>query len=186
MLAMQVFVGSVTATPHCTTLCCRTTSSWRRQDFPSSFSEPCLSVLGLLCHGASYIDSAERHAQLVCLQSRKYANSLDYALDSGAVPTSVVENLISVTRRDGPKPFQRYHQLRKVLFGGRRSCERGRGVLGRTGFGEREGKSAKKLCPATLLCLPCPLSPHCRSPPAAYAWTGEILCLRQRLADPRH
>lgn len=49
-------------------------------------------------------------------QARGYATTLDAALFGNAIPTSVVESLISATR-DGLAPFQRYHALRKRVLG---------------------------------------------------------------------
>jgi oligoendopeptidase F len=49
-------------------------------------------------------------------QARNYATTLDAALDGNAIPTAVVENLISTTRA-GTEPLRRYFRLRKKLLG---------------------------------------------------------------------
>lgn len=49
-------------------------------------------------------------------QVREYPSSLEAALDGNAIPTSVVETLVSVTRA-GTAPLQRYVKLRKKLLG---------------------------------------------------------------------
>ncbi len=45
-------------------------------------------------------------------QARGYRDTLEAALDTNAIPTSVVENLIAATRA-GLEPLRRYHRLRK-------------------------------------------------------------------------
>jgi oligoendopeptidase F len=49
-------------------------------------------------------------------QARDYPTTLEAALDSNAIPVSVVETLVSTTRA-GTKPLQRYVKLRKKLLG---------------------------------------------------------------------
>jgi len=49
-------------------------------------------------------------------RARGYQTTLDAALFGNAIPTSVVENLISETK-NGVGPFRRYHQLRKRVLG---------------------------------------------------------------------
>lgn len=49
-------------------------------------------------------------------RARGYQTTLDAALFGNAIPTSVVENLISETKK-GVGPFRRYHQLRKKVLG---------------------------------------------------------------------
>ena len=48
-------------------------------------------------------------------RARGYRTTLDAALFGNAIPTSVVENLISETKK-GVAPFRRYHQLRKRVL----------------------------------------------------------------------
>jgi oligoendopeptidase F len=49
-------------------------------------------------------------------RARGYKTTLDAALFGNAIPTSVVENLISETK-NGVEPFRRYHKLRKRVLG---------------------------------------------------------------------
>src|SRR5687768_1750938 len=49
-------------------------------------------------------------------RARGYASTLDAALHGNDIPTSVVENLISVTRQ-GVEPLRRYHRLRRRVLG---------------------------------------------------------------------
>jgi oligoendopeptidase F len=49
-------------------------------------------------------------------RARRYASTLEAALDGDNIPTAVVENLISSTRANAG-PFQRYHRLRKRTLG---------------------------------------------------------------------
>lgn len=49
-------------------------------------------------------------------QARNYSSTLEAAVDGNAIPTSVVETLVSATR-EGTKPLQRYLRLRKKLLG---------------------------------------------------------------------
>jgi oligoendopeptidase F len=49
-------------------------------------------------------------------RARGYATTLDAALHGNNIPTSVVENLIAVTKL-GVAPLQRYHRLRKRALG---------------------------------------------------------------------
>jgi oligoendopeptidase F len=49
-------------------------------------------------------------------RARGYATTLDAALHGNDIPTSVVENLIAVTR-NGVAPVQRYHRLRRRVLG---------------------------------------------------------------------
>jgi oligoendopeptidase F len=48
-------------------------------------------------------------------RARGYKTTLDAALFGNAIPTSVVENLISETK-NGVEPFRRYHRLRKRVL----------------------------------------------------------------------
>jgi oligoendopeptidase F len=48
-------------------------------------------------------------------RARGYQTTLDAALFGNAIPTSVVENLISETKK-GVEPFRRYHKLRKRVL----------------------------------------------------------------------
>ena len=48
-------------------------------------------------------------------RARGYQTTLDAALFGNAIPTSVVENLISETK-NGVEPFRRYHRLRKRVL----------------------------------------------------------------------
>ena len=50
-------------------------------------------------------------------RARGYQTTLDAALHGNNIPTSVVENLISVTRK-GVDPLRRYHRLRRRILGG--------------------------------------------------------------------
>lgn len=49
-------------------------------------------------------------------RARGYASTLDAALHGNNIPTSVVENLIQVTRQ-GVDPLRRYHRLRRRVLG---------------------------------------------------------------------
>jgi oligoendopeptidase F len=49
-------------------------------------------------------------------RARGYQTTLDAALHGNNIPTSVVENLIAVTR-DGVEPLRRYHRLRRRILG---------------------------------------------------------------------
>src|SRR5688572_28391478 len=49
-------------------------------------------------------------------QARRYASSLQAALHGDDIPTSVVENLIAVTKQ-GVEPLRRYHRLRRQVLG---------------------------------------------------------------------
>jgi len=49
-------------------------------------------------------------------RARGYASTLDAALHGNNIPTSVVENLIQVTRK-GVEPLRRYHRLRRRVLG---------------------------------------------------------------------
>jgi oligoendopeptidase F len=49
-------------------------------------------------------------------RARGYASTLDAALHGNDIPTSVVENLIAVTKA-GVEPFRRYHRLRRKVLG---------------------------------------------------------------------
>ena len=49
-------------------------------------------------------------------RARGYASTLDAALHGNSIPTSVVDNLISVTKA-GVEPLRRYHQLRRRVLG---------------------------------------------------------------------
>jgi oligoendopeptidase F len=49
-------------------------------------------------------------------QARGYATTLDAALHGNNIPTSVVENLIDVTKA-GVEPLRRYHRLRRRVLG---------------------------------------------------------------------
>jgi oligoendopeptidase F len=49
-------------------------------------------------------------------QARDYDSTLDAALDANAIPTSVVETLIDVTKK-GAGPLQRYYELRRRALG---------------------------------------------------------------------
>ena len=49
-------------------------------------------------------------------RARGYASTLDAALHGNNIPTSVVENLIQVTRQ-GVEPLRRYHRLRRRILG---------------------------------------------------------------------
>ena len=49
-------------------------------------------------------------------RARGYASTLDAALHGNNIPTSVVENLISVTKA-GVEPLRRYHRLRRRVLG---------------------------------------------------------------------
>ncbi len=49
-------------------------------------------------------------------QARRYPSTLDAALDRNAIPTSVVETLIEVTKK-GAAPLQRYYELRRRALG---------------------------------------------------------------------
>ena len=49
-------------------------------------------------------------------QARGYASTLDAALHGNNIPTSVVENLIAVTKA-GVEPLRRYHRLRRQVLG---------------------------------------------------------------------
>jgi oligoendopeptidase F len=49
-------------------------------------------------------------------RARGYASTLDAALHGNNIPTSVVENLIQVTRQ-GVEPLRRYHRLRRRVLG---------------------------------------------------------------------
>jgi oligoendopeptidase F len=49
-------------------------------------------------------------------QARGYASTLDAALHGDDIPTSVVENLIAVTKQ-GVEPLRRYHRLRRQVLG---------------------------------------------------------------------
>jgi oligoendopeptidase F len=48
-------------------------------------------------------------------RARGYASTLDAALHGNKIPTSVVENLIAVTR-EGVEPLRRYHRLRRRVL----------------------------------------------------------------------
>ena len=50
-------------------------------------------------------------------RARGYKTTLDAALHGNNIPTSVVENLIEVTKR-GAEPLRRYHRLRRHVLGG--------------------------------------------------------------------
>jgi len=50
-------------------------------------------------------------------RARGYATTLDAALHGNNIPTSVVENLIEVTKQ-GVEPLRRYHRLRRRVLGG--------------------------------------------------------------------
>jgi oligoendopeptidase F len=49
-------------------------------------------------------------------RARGYTSTLDAALHGNNIPTSVVENLIRVTK-DGAEPLRRYHRLRRRVLG---------------------------------------------------------------------
>jgi oligoendopeptidase F len=49
-------------------------------------------------------------------RARGYATTLDAALHGNRIPTSVVENLIQVTKQD-VEPLRRYHRLRRRVLG---------------------------------------------------------------------
>ena len=49
-------------------------------------------------------------------RARGYASTLDAALHGNNIPTSVVENLISVAKQD-VEPLRRYHRLRRKVLG---------------------------------------------------------------------
>ncbi|MNC86745.1 hypothetical protein D3C83_24190 [compost metagenome] len=49
-------------------------------------------------------------------RARGYATTLDSALHGNNIPTSVVENLIAVTKL-GVEPLRRYHRLRRRVLG---------------------------------------------------------------------
>jgi oligoendopeptidase F len=49
-------------------------------------------------------------------RARGYASTLEAALHGNNIPTSVVENLIQVTR-EGVEPLRRYHRLRRRVLG---------------------------------------------------------------------
>ena len=49
-------------------------------------------------------------------RARGYKTTLDAALHGNNIPTSVVENLIAVTK-EGVEPLQRYHRLRRRVLG---------------------------------------------------------------------
>jgi oligoendopeptidase F len=49
-------------------------------------------------------------------RARGYESTLDAALHGNNIPTSVVENLIRVTK-DGAEPLRRYHRLRRRVLG---------------------------------------------------------------------
>ena len=49
-------------------------------------------------------------------QARGYTSTLDAALHGDDIPTSVVENLIAVTKQ-GVEPLRRYHRLRRQVLG---------------------------------------------------------------------
>jgi oligoendopeptidase F len=49
-------------------------------------------------------------------QARKFPTTLDAALDANAIPTQVVDTLVT-TAREGTAPLQRYAKLRKQLLG---------------------------------------------------------------------
>src|SRR5678816_4265954 len=49
-------------------------------------------------------------------RARGYATTLDAALHGDDIPTSVVENLIAVTKQ-GVEPLRRYHRLRRQVLG---------------------------------------------------------------------
>jgi oligoendopeptidase F len=49
-------------------------------------------------------------------RARGYQTTLDAALHGNNIPTSVVENLIAVTK-EGVEPLQRYHRLRRRVLG---------------------------------------------------------------------
>jgi oligoendopeptidase F len=49
-------------------------------------------------------------------QARGYASTLEAALHGDDIPTSVVENLIAVTKQ-GVEPLRRYHRLRRRVLG---------------------------------------------------------------------
>ena len=49
-------------------------------------------------------------------RARGYASTLDAALHGNNIPTSVVENLIAVTKQ-GVEPLRRYHRLRRRVLG---------------------------------------------------------------------
>ena len=49
-------------------------------------------------------------------RARGYASTLDAALHGNNIPTSVVENLIAVTK-EGVAPLRRYHRLRRRVLG---------------------------------------------------------------------
>jgi oligoendopeptidase F len=55
------------------------------------------------------------HGEWFEARARGYATTLDAALFGNAIPTSVVENLISETK-NAIAPFRRYHQLRKRVM----------------------------------------------------------------------
>jgi len=50
-------------------------------------------------------------------RARGYTTTLDAALHGNNIPTSVVENLIEVTKQ-GVEPLRRYHRLRRRVLGG--------------------------------------------------------------------
>ena len=50
-------------------------------------------------------------------RARGYKTTLDAALHGNNIPTSVVENLIEVTKQ-GAEPLRRYHRLRRRVLGG--------------------------------------------------------------------
>ena len=62
------------------------------------------SIYGAVCHRDWFQARA-----------RGYASTLESALNGNAIPTSVVENLISTTR-EGSEPLQRYQRLRKRML----------------------------------------------------------------------
>jgi len=73
----------------------------------------------------SYADNQNTYASLYngVLQrdwfharARGYASTLDAALHGNNIPTSVVENLIAVTKQ-GVEPLRRYHRLRRRVLG---------------------------------------------------------------------
>jgi oligoendopeptidase F len=65
-------------------------------------------------YGAIYEGLLQRDWYLA--QARNFESTLDAALDSNAIPRSVVETLIDATRA-GTAPLQRYARLRKKLLG---------------------------------------------------------------------
>jgi oligoendopeptidase F len=73
----------------------------------------------------SYADNQNTYAALYSgvlqrdwfhARARGYASTLDAALHGNNIPTSVVENLIEVTKR-GVEPLRRYHRLRRRVLG---------------------------------------------------------------------